>query len=453
MGIYTPSYSGDTTIPRFDNTSTTPINEVYFGQTPGITRCFEAFSAWRSKYVMDSRLYMINTKADSDPLKYNFIKEMEREFGLYSFSLFPMNEDNVNAFTIPMVFKTNKKLKGKDRIEFNKDGYKFKKECQASIITFVYTGLLWNSDYTDREVFATILHEIGHNFQSCISDSMTTLSSVSAVFDIINLCINALFYPLDALMTVALTSEEIISSFNKCYNEFSKDNPGTLINVANTVRGVFVDTKDLVLGITSITIPIAGRIANLVRLLGSVLLGIVFSPVSAIKNYYGEAFADKFAAYYGFGPDIVSCLSKFGDNRTQSGMVKYLYGCPIYGHFMQCLLFPFELVLGTLDCHPRTAVRYHNVRKVFENDLKDPRINPKLKKQIEKELDDTEKKIDEVIKKGSKIDNPSFLNAWVQAFIYKIMGGRDVKKILFDAVGFDVDKSVNDTFIKNTKLK
>ena len=64
-----------------------PINEVYFGQTPGIMRCFEAFSAWRSKYTTDSRLYMMNTAAEKDPLLGKFITEMEREFGLYSLSV------------------------------------------------------------------------------------------------------------------------------------------------------------------------------------------------------------------------------------------------------------------------------------------------------------------------------------------------------------------------------
>ena len=35
------------------------LNEVYFGETPGIMRCFNAFSAWRSKYLMDRKVYMM----------------------------------------------------------------------------------------------------------------------------------------------------------------------------------------------------------------------------------------------------------------------------------------------------------------------------------------------------------------------------------------------------------
>ena len=62
------------------------LNEVYFGQTPGITKVFDAFCKFRDKYVTNRKFFMFDIDADHDPDLADFIKEVEREFNIYSFS-------------------------------------------------------------------------------------------------------------------------------------------------------------------------------------------------------------------------------------------------------------------------------------------------------------------------------------------------------------------------------
>lgn len=89
------------------------LNEVYFGQTPGITRCFEYFSKFRQKYLTHMRVftYMNSThkiSADHDEDLYKFCREMEKEFGFYSFSFMVWNDDIPNMMTLPIQFNKNR---------------------------------------------------------------------------------------------------------------------------------------------------------------------------------------------------------------------------------------------------------------------------------------------------------------------------------------------------------
>lgn len=451
MGIYTPSYSGDTTIPRFDSTSITPINEVYFGETPGIKRCFEAFSAWRSKYLMDTKVYMMSRQAETDPIKQKFVAEMEREFGLYSFSLIIVNKDIVNAMTVPMTIKNNGKLRGPKRVEFTKDGYKFKKECEVSILTIFYSGFFYNSDFSNRECFAALLHEIGHNFQACISNRMVGISAAGTFNDIILIGAEVATGNFGTLGELILTAEPIATAVNKAYNKMTDGDEYNIVSTINAVRGAVFNTFLLGAQIATVFSPII-KVLSYLNTIKSLIIQTVLGPFSAIKAYYGESFADKFAAYYGFGKDLISCLAKFDDPRTQAGVAAYTESIPLLSHVLEVMFFPLDFALRKWDCHPATAVRYKNIVKALESDLNNPAINPKLKKQMKAELDSLEKQTEKMLEESSDIANPKFMNGWMQTFIYKAFGGRDIKACVAD-VFFDVDKDVNKTYLQNVKLK
>jgi hypothetical protein len=61
------------------------LNETYFGRTPGITRCYNAFCDFRDKYASASFLRGIkNIDCDHDKDLRRFVFEMERQFGFDS---------------------------------------------------------------------------------------------------------------------------------------------------------------------------------------------------------------------------------------------------------------------------------------------------------------------------------------------------------------------------------
>ena len=84
----------------YSTENTIIINEVYFGQTPGITRVFEAFCKFRDKYVNSRKSFTGNIDSLHDPDLGVFISEMEREFGIYSYSFIVEYDDTVNMDSV-----------------------------------------------------------------------------------------------------------------------------------------------------------------------------------------------------------------------------------------------------------------------------------------------------------------------------------------------------------------
>ena len=426
------------------------VNEVYFGETPGIMSCFNAFAAWRSKYVMAQKVYMMNMNADSDPLKSKFIAEIEREFGLYSFSFMIVNLDQVNAFTIMPAINVNCKLRGANRVEFRKDGYRFKKECQVSILTFCFAGLFFNNEISNREVFAILLHEIGHNFQDLISDKMNTLGTASTIYRVIRIIADLIINKQLPSVLYALSIDAVGNVVSKALNNLTLEDQNNIINYMNIIYGVFANTiklgTDTLHAFGFILNPV-GIYTNVAKNLVIQFLGKIISAPVAVHDYYGEVSADKFAAHYGFAADLNTGLNAM---TVGAGMQAYYDKIPILAHYNALMMLPIETVAYAIDEHPRLSVRCKNTIKSLETDLNDPRISPKLKKQLKADLDKTKATTDQMFKETSKIDNPSFASMMLESFFFHIMGG-DLKHKLSELI-LDTDKSQNDTFVKQTNF-
>lgn len=426
------------------------LNEVYFGETPGIMRCFNAFSAWRSKYLMDRKVYMMNSAAERDPLLGKFVAEIEREFGLYSYSIVIINSDTINAFTFPAFFNFNSKLKGTERVEFGKDGYRFKKECKVSMITCIFGGLFFNSDYTNREVFAIMLHEIGHNFQDVISDRMHTIGQCANMNDLL---LSVLQLAMGNMKTLLLPflNDKTLGSISKLYNEMNIGQRNSIISTANTIFGTIKNSIDLASDLTMLFIPPIAVIYAMGRNLMSAISTLIWAPFSRRHAYYGEIMADRFASYYGFGKDLIFALDKFGDQRKGAGIRARFMEVPIYSHSQELILLPLKFLLDITDEHPATQARFKSVIDGLKTEMNRPGISPKLKKQLDNDIKRTEKTIDDIFEEGKDIDDPRVVENYMRSFMY-YAGGGDLKYLVKNRI-FDTEKDVQQTYIKNTKIK
>ena len=426
------------------------LNEVYFGETPGIMRCFNAFSAWRSKYLMDRKLYMMNSAAERDPLLGKFVAEIEREFGLYSYSFIIINKDQINAFTCPCFFNFNSNLKGPKRVEFGKDGYKFKKECQVSMLTCMYAGLFFNSDFTNREVFAIILHEIGHNFQNVISDTMHTLSQCATLNRVLLAGIQLATGSMEPLL-YPFMNDKTFGAVSKTYNEMNIGQRNSIISVANTIYGAAMNTVLLSVDLMTLFIPPILVLTNAARRVRSAAISMLIAPFVRKHAYYGEIMADKFASYYGFGKDLVTALDKLHDQTKGAGIKSRFMEIPIYSHIQELTLLPLKFVVDLTDEHPATQARYKNVVDGLKDDLNQPGISPKLKKQLQADIKETENTVEEVLENGKNVEDARFLENFMRSFLYHACGG-DLRYLL-NKKTFDTEADVQKTYIKNTKIK
>lgn len=419
------------------------LNEVYFGYTPGIARVFEAFQDFRRKYVTDRKFFMYNIDADRDPLLKKFVQEVEREFGIYSFSFVIENTDEPNMMTMPVMFRSTDPKK---TVIVTKSGYKFKPEAKMSVICIAKTGLLFNSSFTDREMFSVFLHEMGHNFSRYINGYVGTpymvldcMRALFSVFDVINLANGRLSVPwnLISILTQNQVSSRMIS---KIYNKTTLEEQNAVYSYFNYIRGVILTFKDAISTVPYLLlIPIASLIAGFQRLIMSLLsIDLPFHGT----QYIDERTADNFPAYYGFGADAVTAEQKMGENhKLYTGALWVAFNTPILGHIFNLSMIPAELVLRMSDVHPGRPERILGVISALEEDSNDPRLSPKLRKELKQQLKEIRKQTDEYFAEESKIKNPGFAKNAIDSFIFYCLKG-DLKYKFFDKT-FHVNREIN----------
>lgn len=425
------------------------VNEVYFGETPGILRCFETFCEFRNKYITNKAIFTGNMDADHDKDLGRFINEIEREFGLHSYSFIVINDDTRNAFTIVPFFR------GSDIVEVNKNGYRFKKEAEVSMITCCYTGLLFDSEYTNREIFAIILHEIGHNFQDIINSTISSLHDVSMMMilyvEILRL-INLQIVPVikDAIQ-IGVFSNKGVSVLSKLYNKisFNNENKKTIYTYFNYMKGIVSSVRNIAL------VPVYVAVLPIMTIANGVLSFAEFitDPIGGSKNYLGERFADGFPVSYGFGPDIARANQKLTRNASSNKLQDKALQIPIIGHIINTLCVPGFFLTNAGDCHPSSVARVKSVIRDMKTDLKDPNLNPKLRKQLEKEIKEIETNMDNYFKEAKRIDNPEVCQVALDSYIYyKCDGGFKLRKSDDIVGGVRTDTNKTTSRIANVKL-
>ena len=178
---------------------------------------------------------------------------------------------------------------------------------------------------------------------------------------------------------------------------------------------------------------------------------MLIAPFVRKHAYYGEIMADKFASYYGFGKDLVTALDKLHDQTKGAGIKSRFMEIPIYSHIQELTLLPLKFVVDLTDEHPATQARYKNVVDGLKDDLNQPGISPKLKKQLQADIKETENTVEEVLENGKNVEDARFLENFMRSFLYHACGG-DLRYLL-NKKTFDTEADVQKTYIKNTKIK
>lgn len=102
-----------------------------------------------------------------------------------------------------------------------------------------------------------------------------------------------------------------------------------------------------------------------------------------------EKFADRFAAMYGYAPELNKCLSRMTLDHGY-GMFNRIRNIPIVNIFAGMAYitdkFMTRAVLG-MDVHPSVNARMVDTIKQMEHDLKNSKdLSPKMKKELEKDI-------------------------------------------------------------------
>lgn len=400
------------------------VNEVYFGdEVEGIKQLQSQLSEIRIKCknidIVDEGRW--NKFSTSKPVS-DFNRQMESVFGFKTFSLAFELSESLNAWTVPISSKMDTENNNIKYIESTKNGFKYKKEAGYNVMVAITTKLLLSTKFTDREVMAIILHELGHNFSSGINGAATVfgvLNKFAQIPFVIMSCITALYNPTKAMED----QEYIFNDEDNLVNNLAKtvEKKTGVSKVMFTSIGIF-----LLLGATTIDVLINYTYLVLIKIFNR------FTPWEIIRNLLGyndERVADNFPTMYGYGKDISSALVKI-DKMSDANILKRVNNSSILYNMLMLLSAPIMLMFAFLEPHPRDLTRVNNQLNILKLELKKTNIDAKMKAQIEQDIKDTEK----LLSKASNVpepSNPLFFKKVYRLFLLKMFGGNK-REVLFN---------------------
>lgn len=388
------------------------IKEEYFGTVPEIVVAQKALSNLRKKYVTSKNFsFPRNVNVNKDLLEFN--RAIADAFGFKSFQLMIIDYSMGNACTVPVSTHFDKWTDPRDAVIKTPNGYKFKKDLEYSSITMINSSIIFNSAFTDREVMAIILHEIGHSFSAAFNNGVSILDTIKKILSLLA----ALNLEPITLTLGSSTGSDIV---NKASNNLYKHPTiASGIDFCNRLFGIMKSTygelNTIIMLLGAPFIGISAFISNILRLVMPPTLLIYFVS----RN--DETLADLFPTMYGYGPEIASSLQKMEIDRKASGSVsKMIDKVPLLRAFRNLYAEPFLMLTSVGDEHPTVATRTINAVSALKYEVKKSKdLTPEMRDELNKNIKEIEGLIDKNIKnKGSKTE--SYIQFRVLKHIYNI---------------------------------
>lgn len=326
-------------------------------------------------------------------------------FKVVDFNL--VNDPAMNAFTVPAGFSVaaNSKLTN-SIVTKSKDTMYYKYDNLSAVIR-VSSGLWTSREFTDGEITAIIIHEVGHNFQHEVNSGLKKYAICMyfvKMYNFIIQCFTGVGIPSALAGFIKSDSELRVAA-----NRFAKDSGmGPLINLCGGILGfvriiiyeILELYRRLTLGIPAGLVSMSNLILNSISNPIALLISIAMTPLGKA----GENVSDVWAAEHGYGPELVSALTKMELDPDASATVvgRISKKLPLFDSVCTLFALPSMLVYSLFEAHPRTGKRAQNVVYELEKNLDKSDVSPAMKKEIRKQIDE----VKEVVEAYTKIDNP-----------------------------------------------
>lgn len=157
------------------------LNEMYFGKTQNLLSLEDLIGKYRKKYDKYKPMSNMSDYREmiKDPILNKIAKLIADSFGFCEAVITIARDNSVNAYTLtfPVTDKGSLGNNGvrinesnrKGVIIINNDGFFFdKKKFPTNILVCINIGLIFARQFSEAEIVAVLLHEIGHSFSKII---------------------------------------------------------------------------------------------------------------------------------------------------------------------------------------------------------------------------------------------------------------------------------------------
>lgn len=387
------------------------LQEVYFGRE-ALAPMQKQITVIRDK--LGIKQVTTTTNLDPDILKFN--RMIEKFFGFYSFALYIQPNHIPNAYAIPVdtYFTDDQKKKIRNSLTTGASGFRYDPSmCKVSLIIAINQGLLENTEFTDEEIMATILHEIGHGFFEAVTDP-------DGSFTVAKKLVNALSFALGCAKTNIKKGKTVTLDL------IDKE----LSNIQSWLGNMKTNIARLALSVKN-KIPMKESMAD-----------------NMTKNrlgYTNEKFADTFAAMFGYAIEV---------HTVDEKIFKYIYdnikGVQTYPRIIETLksykLYLKDLVayaFNTQDVHPEELARVKTSIDYIKKELSKEALDPKIKMQLVEQLNQLNKLVEDYKNFPKDKDSMRVLRLYHIKLYEKFGGDRREKDTDNDALFQTIDDRYN----------
>lgn len=406
-----------------------PLNEVYFGKTKELLAAEQQLDKFRNKYI---GRYVINMRVNSDPDLLEFDRMIEKIFGFGCFTMHIHNEATCNAFTLPIDYRYDYANPSTNTIA-DERGFKFKTQYDYACIVGIYSGLIFNPNFTTPEIMAFVLHEIGHNFNSSINRPNGILLNVYTTI-VYLIGIVWVLTPQTLIRTITNTNDyrKFVDKAGKSMREYNSmpvvvyDVFIQAMAIVKQCRGVIFDAiRVLTLGTFTTALAVLSGVTQILKN----PLSIVYKTIGLKLGYATEESADNFVSMYGYSSELASGLAKMGgkEGSSSSTVMGVFDNIPIISTIMHFNEAPAYLILSLMDEHPNDVSRVKDQINMLKRELDKEDIDPKMAKYIKSDIEACEAALNVLVDCSAGINDPYLCKK-----VYNKMAshGNDVKRKL-----------------------
>lgn len=409
------------------------LNEIYFGKQPELLEMEKQIGKIRRKFEYKKLFRNYNSCQETQ----DFNRMVENFFGFKTFSLLiDPNMIGYNAYTIPVSYRIDGKL-SKNAVIASKKGFKYRPEDKFCTVVCIYSGLMMDDRFTDAEILAVILHEIGHNFQTALTDNGGMMDIVYKTLYVLQLpliIIQSFLMGPQGFRQLALGSNALGNKIYEAYNKACKEDK-FFASAVQTVQNI---TGAIGLGLNSIS-HIVAYVQMIFNPIGTMIYSLIENIKGLIRRfniinilflshrYKHEKIADNFAAMYGYGAELTTALGKM-ETTSPNAIDDAIHNSPIFGKLYDLVVLPSIIFISLFDEHPEYPARLKNQLNMLEYDLEKTDLDPKLRKQLQSDVKKIKAQYETFLKDINATDPHYFLKVyWL--FLYNAFGG-DVRELI-----------------------
>ena len=409
------------------------LNEVYFGKTPEMQRIEKQIGVTRTAINEGRNVARISMNNDPELLKLNDMIADTFGFGIFSLEL--IDEPTLNAATVPISIRFDIDRTGKALI-VDKKKFKFDPKYEYACVCMMYTGIFLNPKFSDAEVFALILHEIGHNFYSCLNRRNGVLSAIYTAVYASSVVVSGLAYEDGAGTLMSLIENtNLYTKFDEKITRKLRENNSVIALIFDCVQYF----KSLInTGLHTALGLIDMLTLGTVKLMGSAksMAKRAMNPMNYIVmplRYADERAADNFATMYGYGGELASCLTKLeGFDSDPSELYKRYNRIPVVGLLYNTISLPAEIMSSVLEEHPVGIARTQDQLNMLKRELETADLDPKMRKAILADIKVCEAELQKLIDTSAGIQDPKIARHLYNRVLYSVTKSKTLKEILLD---------------------